>query len=81
MKRILFIFILLCLSVFLSAGLGAREKTEKIGDFTWFTEQSSWEEILKAAQKADKPILVVFCASWVDPCGEIRKTVFMNRRF
>ncbi len=81
MKRNLFIFILLCLIVFWTAGLGAREKTEKIGEFTWFTEQSSWEEILKAAQKAGKPILVVFCASWVDPCGEIRKTVFMNSDF
>jgi tetratricopeptide (TPR) repeat protein len=81
MKRNLFIFILLCLIVGLTAGLGAREKTEKIGEFTWFTEQSSWEAILKAAQKADKPILVVFCASWVDPCGDIRKTVFMNGDF
>jgi tetratricopeptide (TPR) repeat protein len=81
MKRNLFIFILLCLIVFLSAGLGAREKTEKIGDFTWFTEQSSWEEILQAAQKADKPILVVFCASWVDSCPEIREKVFMTGDF
>jgi hypothetical protein len=65
----------------LSAGLKAREKTEKIGEFTWFTEQSSWEEILQAAQKADKPILVVFCASWVDSCPEIRKTVFTASDF
>ena len=81
MKRNLFIFILLCLIVILSAGLKAREKTEKIGEFTWFTEQSSWEEILQAAQKADKPILVVFCASWVDSCPEIRKTVFTASDF
>lgn len=81
MKRNLFVFILLCLIVFLSAGLKAREKTEKIGEFTWFTEQSSWEEILQAAQKADKPILVVFCASWVDSCPGIQKTVFMAGDF
>lgn len=81
MKRNLFIFSLLCLIVVLSAGLMAREKTEKIGEFTWFTEQSSWEDILQAAQKADKPILVVFCASWVDSCPEIRETVFMASDF
>jgi hypothetical protein len=81
MKRNLFTFILLCLIVGLSAGLMAREKTEKIGEFTWFTEQSSWEEILQAAQKADKPILVVFCASWVDSCPEARKTVFTASDF
>lgn len=81
MKRNLFIFSLLCLIVVLSAGLMAREKTEKIGEFTWFTEQSPWEDILQAAQKADKPILVVFCASWVDSCPEIRETVFMASDF
>jgi hypothetical protein len=81
MKRNLFTFILLCLIVGLSAGLMAREKTEKIGEFTWFTEQSSWEEILQAAQKADKPILVVFCASWVDSCPEARKTAFTASDF
>jgi hypothetical protein len=61
----------------MTTGLTAREKTEKMGNFTWFTETTPWEEVLQAAQKLNKDILVVFCASWLDNCDEIRKTVFM----
>jgi len=81
MKKNLFPFIIVCLFITMTAGLGAREKTEKIGEFTWFTETTPWEEMLQAAQKADKPILVVFCADWLDTCDEIRKTVFMAGDF
>ncbi len=81
MNRNLFSIILLCLIIVMTAGLGAREKTEKIGELTWFTEATPWDEILQAAWKANKPILVVFCGSWLDTCDEIRKTVFMAGDF
>lgn len=83
MKRKLFSFILVCLIIVTTAGAGlaAREKTEKIGEFTWFTETAPWEEVLQAAQKTNKPILVVFCADWLDDCDALRKNVFMAAGF
>lgn len=81
MKKKLYSFILLCLIIMMTTGLAAREKTEKIGEFTWYTESTPWEEVLQAAQKVNKPILVVFCADWLDDCDVLRKTVFMARDF
>ncbi|HLP46579.1 MAG TPA: thioredoxin family protein, partial [Candidatus Kapabacteria bacterium] len=83
MKKNLFQWsiITVCIIIVMATGLMAREKTEKMGDFTWFTETTPWEEILQTAQKTDKPVLVVFCASWLDVCDEIRKTVFMAGDF
>ena len=81
MKKNLILFIIVWLIIGMTAGLMAREKTEKIGKFTWFTEATPWEEILQTAQKVNKPIMVVFCGSWLDICDEIRKTVFMADGF
>ncbi|MDQ1353315.1 MAG: hypothetical protein QG657_3621, partial [Acidobacteriota bacterium] len=81
MKRKLYPFILVCLIIVMAAGLVAREKTEKIGEFTWFTETTPWQEVLQAAQKVNKPILVVFCADWLDDCDALRKNVFMADGF
>lgn len=81
MKKKLILFITVWIIITMTSGLMAREKTEKIGKFTWFTETTPWEEIVQTAQKVNKPILVVFCGSWLDICEDIRKSVFMDDGF
>jgi hypothetical protein len=79
MKRNL--FMIMCAILLITAGLSAREKTEKIGDFNWFTERNTWDEILKAAQKVDKPILAVFSADWLDTSQGLIDNVFKTHDF
>jgi thiol-disulfide isomerase/thioredoxin len=69
--------------VFLFAGETprARGKTEIIGTCSWFTEQNSFEEITRQANKAGKPILAVFSATWCKPCRHVKKTVFKTPAF
>lgn len=58
-----------------------RGKTETIGSFTWYTEQNSLKEITEIANKAEKPILAVFSATWCKPCQYIKKKVFQSEEF
>lgn len=71
----------LILIFFIIPGLWAREKTEKIGNYVWLTEKNTWEEILKEAQKTNKPILAVFSAEWCDPCVELKQSVYPSKEF
>ncbi len=70
-----------CLLLILTINLSAREKTEQIANFTWYTEQNTLEEMAQIAQKADKPIFAVFSAVWCGPCQQVKKTVFMTDDF
>lgn len=77
MKRAL----LLLLVFFITIILPAREKIEKIGEVEWYTEQNSFEDILKIAQAENKSILAVFSATWCAPCKDVKKRVFKNPDF
>jgi thioredoxin-related protein len=61
--------------------LGAREKTEKIGNISWYTEQNTFEEIVNIAKKENKPILAVFSATWCGPCRDVKQRVFSSDDF
>ena len=76
-----FLLVLCGLIVFSMMGFAQREKTETIGKFSWYTEQNNWEEILQIAQKANKPILAVFSATWCGPCQELKTNLFKNVAF
>ena len=58
-----------------------RGKTENIGKFSWYTEKNSFAEILQVAQKANKPILAVFSATWCGPCRQLKANVFKSDDF
>ena len=73
--------ILLGLILLMAFSLTARDKQEKIGDYSWYTEQNTLEEIIQAAKKAGKPILAVFSATWCGPCQHVKKTVFKTAEF
>ncbi|UCH93531.1 MAG: thioredoxin family protein [Candidatus Aminicenantes bacterium] len=61
--------------------LGAREKTEKIGNISWYTEQNTFDEIVNIAKKENKQILAVFSATWCGPCKAVKKKVFATDDF
>jgi thioredoxin-related protein len=72
----------LMMFVFVITGvLGAREKTEKIGKISWYTEQNTFEEIINIAKKENKPILAVFSATWCVPCQDVNERVFSSDDF
>jgi tetratricopeptide (TPR) repeat protein len=75
------LIILSVLFLLVTVGLVAREKTEMIGKFKWYTEQNSLEEIKAQAKKENKPILAVFSATWCGPCQHVKKTVFKTDEF
>ena len=79
MKKILLI---LCGVMFLSMiSFAQRGKIETIGKLSWYTEQNNWEELLQVAQKANKPILAVFSATWCGPCQQVKAGVFKSADF
>ncbi len=75
-NKYLLLFILLTVAI-----LSGREKTEKIGDYIWFTEQNSFEKIVQISQKVNKPILAVFSTTWCPPCRYVKKHVFKHPDF
>ena len=74
-------FILCSVMFFVVMDYAQREKTEIIGKFSWYTEQNSFEEILQIAQKANKPILAVFSATWCGPCQQLKTSLFKTDEF
>lgn len=56
-------------------------KTVKIGDFNWYTEQNSIEDIGKIAKKENKNILAVFSALWCGPCQATKHGTFETPEF
>jgi thioredoxin-related protein len=88
MKRIL-LFSLICFIAVLPltpqdqdrVQVKPRGKTEQIGKATWFTEQNSFGDIVKIAQKENKPIMTVFSATWCGPCKKVKKQVFQTGGF
>ena len=74
--------LVLMMFVFTLTGvLGAREKTEKIGNISWYTEQNTFDEIVNIAKKENKPILAIFSATWCGPCKDVKKRVFSSDDF
>ncbi len=78
-KRNMVTFVVLVL--FMATGLMAREKTEMIGKYKWYTEQNTFDEMVQISQKANKPILAVFSATWCGPCQHVKKNVFKTDEF
>lgn len=62
-------------------GFAQRGKIETIGKLSWYTEQNSFEDILKEAQKANKPILAVFSATWCGPCQQLKTSLLKTDEF
>lgn len=62
-------------------GLAARDKKVTYGKTTWYTEQNSFNEIIRLARKSNKPILANFSATWCRPCEVFKKTVFKSDDF
>ncbi len=74
---------ILLLAVFI-VGMGQlfpREKQITIGETKWYTEQNNFDEMIVIAQKAKKPILTVFSATWCKPCQKLKKEVFSSGDF
>lgn len=75
------VFVLLISMLVLSLWAGERGKTMQIGKLSWYTEQNSFAEMKSIAQKADKPIFMVFSATWCGPCQRVKKEVFSKEDF
>lgn len=58
-----------------------RGKTMQIGKINWYTEQNTFDEMIKIAQKEKKPILTVFSATWCGPCQKVKKETFSKDEF
>ncbi len=76
-KCVLIIQVLLLLTGLLAA----REKTVKIGNYSWYTEQNNWEDLLAIAEKENKPVLAYFTAVWCGPCKGVKKNVLETAAF
>jgi len=77
LKRILFV-ILIFVFAFTTV---ARDKTVMLGKISWYTEKTPWEELLSISKKANKPLLVVFGAEWLDISEDLKKSLFSNNDF
>ncbi|MFC1852823.1 thioredoxin family protein, partial [candidate division CSSED10-310 bacterium] len=74
--------LLVCIFTFsLSSFALASEKTKKIGNHDWLTEQNSFESIISKAQKEKKMFLMVFSATWCGPCQYVKKEIFAAESF
>lgn len=81
-RQVIISVCLLMMFIFTFAGiLGAREKTEKIGNISWYTEQNTFDKVVNIAKKENKPILVVFSATWCGYCQAVKKEVFASDDF
>jgi thiol-disulfide isomerase/thioredoxin len=65
----------------MGTGFAQRQKTEIIGKFSWYTEQNAFEDVVQVAQKADKPILAVFSATWCGPCQQLKTSLLKTDEF
>lgn len=75
------VFVLMMFVFTSTAVQGARERTEKIGNVSWYTEQNTFDEMVNIAQKEKKPIFVFFTATWCGPCKGVKKHVFATDEF
>ncbi len=78
MKKLLIVLLIISVALTLWSG---DKKSFKIGKYEWLTEENTFEEVVKIAKKAKKPILAVFSAKWCGPCQEVKKTVFKKDEF
>ncbi|MBN2382744.1 thioredoxin family protein [bacterium] len=70
----------LCI-VSLSLPVWSASKTKTIGDYTFLTEQNSFERIIEQATRQNKKVMVVFSAKWCLPCQIVKKNVFETAEF
>lgn len=63
------------------AFLFPREKSIKIGGCTWYTGESSFDNILKIAKKKARPVLAFYSASWCGPCQRMKKNTLSKKEF
>lgn len=52
-----------------------------IGSTRWYSQEIAHEDLLKIAQKENKPILTVFSATWCGPCQQLKETAFKKDEF
>ncbi len=55
--------------------------TVTIGSTRWYSQDIAHEDLLKIAQKENKPILTVFSAVWCGPCQQLKETALKKDEF